>query len=111
MSTSSKRAFLALAGIASLSAFSGAISGCVSDRPSRNGVFNENQYVRKSFLVQGFDANGNPAKDPGWILKSTITEISTPNPLGANIGGFFSGHHSSGKVRLLVTPQHLHKIN
>ena len=28
-------------------------SGCVADRPSRNGVFNENQYLRKDFLIQG----------------------------------------------------------
>src|SRR4051812_35432624 len=111
MSTSSKRAFLALAGIASLSAFSGVITGCVSDRPSRNGVFNENQYVRKSFLVAGDDQNGNPQKDPGWILKSTITDISTPNPLGGNVGGFFAGYQSSEMVRFEVTQDHLNMIN
>src|SRR4051812_42235823 len=111
MSTSSKRAFLALAGIASLSAFSGVITGCVSDRPSRNGVFNENQYVRKSFLVAGDDQNGNPQKDPGWILKSTITDISTPNPLGGNVGGFFAGYQSSEMVRFEITQDHLNMIN
>ena len=36
-------------------------TGCVADRPARNGVFNENQYVRKDFLIQGTDANGNAA--------------------------------------------------
>src|SRR5258706_11123155 len=111
MSTSSKRAFLAVAGIACLSAFSGLTSGCVSDRPSRNGVFNENQYVRKSFLVAGFDQNGNPQKDPGWILKSTITDISTPNPLGANVAGFFAGYQASEMVRFEVTQDHLNMIN
>ncbi len=62
-------------------------SGCVADRPSRNGVFDENQYVRKDFLIQGTDANGNaPGIDPGWFLKTTVTEVSTPNLLGSAIG-------------------------
>src|SRR3954465_15242608 len=111
MSKSSTRAFLAVAGIASLSAFSGVITGCVSARPARNGVFNENQYVRKSFLVQGFDANSHPAKDPGWILKSPITEISPPNPPGANPGGFVAGYQSSEMVRFEITQDHLNMIN
>jgi hypothetical protein len=48
MSAKFNRAFLAVAALATLSAS----WGCVADRPSRNGVFNENQYVRKAFLVR-----------------------------------------------------------
>src|SRR5437764_1473854 len=57
--------------------------GCVQTRPSRNGVFNENQYVRKSFLVRPGDKD---APDNGWFMKATVTQVSTPNPLG---GGMF----------------------
>ena len=39
------RLFLASAALTAVAA------GCVSQRPSRNGVFNENQYVRKDFLT------------------------------------------------------------
>ncbi|HTQ41203.1 MAG TPA: hypothetical protein VMI75_00505, partial [Polyangiaceae bacterium] len=62
-------------------------SGCVADRPSRNGVFDENQYVRKDFLIQGTDSNGQATgNDPGWLVKTTVTEVSTPNLLGSAIG-------------------------
>ena len=29
-----------------------ATAGCVQNRAARNGVFNENQYLRKDFLVR-----------------------------------------------------------
>ena len=47
-----------------------ASSGCVADRPSRNGVFNENQYLRKDFLVRPGDGS---APDPGWMMKTTVS--------------------------------------
>jgi hypothetical protein len=54
--------------------------GCVADRPSRNGVFNENQYIRKDFLIR----NGSGTDtDPGWFMKATIVSTSTPNPFMA----------------------------
>ena len=58
-------------------------TGCVADRPARNGVFNENQYVRKDFLIQGVDPNGNAVgTDPGWMMRASIVEASTPNIMG-----------------------------
>ena len=55
-------------GITALATVLAGAQGCVADRPSRNGVFDENQYVRKDFLVQP-DANGI---DQGWFMKATI---------------------------------------
>ena len=43
-------------------------AGCVADRPSRNGVFNENQYVKKSFLIEPGDGS---TPDRGWFLQAT----------------------------------------
>ena len=63
------RAFIITGALASLCA----ASGCVADRPSRNGVFNENQYVRKDFLIRP----GSGGVDPGWFMKATITATST----------------------------------
>ena len=74
MKSKTFRAFLAMGALA---IGAGAAVGCVSDRPSRNGVYNENQYLRKSFLV-----SGDGSADPGWFLQATITKASTPNPLG-----------------------------
>ena len=73
MLTSTFRAFFALGALTALALG----SGCVADRPSRNGVFDENQYLRKSFLT----TDGTHA-DTGWFLKGTVTQMSTPNPLG-----------------------------
>ena len=67
------RAFIITGALASLCS----ASGCVADRPSRNGVFNENQYVRKDFLIRP----GSGGVDPGWFMKATITATSVPNPL------------------------------
>jgi hypothetical protein len=64
-----------------------AAQGCATDRPSRNGVFNENQYVRKDFLIGALDGTGDLIQpDPGWLLRTTVTETSTPNLLGGSIG-------------------------
>ena len=82
-------------------------TSCVTTRPSRNGVFNENQYVRKDFLVHT-DANGN---DNGWFLKATITKASTPNPL-ANMDFFTGAEAGYGSwVRFNTTSDSLQMIN
>ena len=81
--------------------------GCVADRPSRNGVFNENQYIRKDFLVQPGTGGG----DPGWYMKATIVQTSTPNPF-ANmdmfVGAESAGAMTSGNiVRFAITSDKL----
>ena len=86
--------------------------GCVTSRASRNGVFNENVYLRKDFLVRGggTDANGNPLPDPGWILKATITDTSSPNPLGGL--NFWPGVQSMGHLmRFDVSQDHLNMVD
>jgi hypothetical protein len=106
MSAKVLHAFVALTALAGACA----ASGCVSDRPSRNGVFNENQYLRKSFLVRPDEKTA----DTGWFMKATITKTSTPNPLGGinlfqgaesssyNVGGaFVRWDITSDKVRLV----------
>ena len=61
MKTTNKlRAFLGLGTLSLMTAaFGGATTGCVADRPSRNGVFDENQYIRKDWLIRDGDAT-NP---------------------------------------------------
>src|ERR1700679_3288365 len=73
MINSTFRALFALGALAALALG----SGCVADRPSRNGVFDENQYLRKSFLT-----TDGTHPDTGWFLKGTVTQMTTPNPLG-----------------------------
>ena len=86
-----------------------AAMGCVADRPSRNGVFNENQYLRKSFLVRQADPT---AQDPGWFLKATITQVSTPNFLGSNLFSVFPGTENGGAyVRFNITQDKLEMVN
>jgi hypothetical protein len=102
------RAYVAMIALAAASS----LWGCVADRPSRNGVFNENQYVRKSFLVQPGDSK-NP--DRGWFFKSTVISASTPNPL-ANVNGLFlaPGRESedySNLVRFVVTQDKLQMLD
>jgi hypothetical protein len=95
---------LLVAGVAS--------SACVGDRPSRNGVFNENQYVRKDFLILGTDANGAAAgQDPGWLVRTTVTETSTPNLLGSAIGVFSGLEADVNLVRFRVTQDHLQMLS
>ena len=86
-------------------------SACVQSRAARNGVFNENQYVRKDFLVRGSDA---ATTDTGWFVRATITAVSTPNPFGADIfltPGLESGTSGNQYVRFQATEDHLQMLN
>jgi hypothetical protein len=89
--------------------------GCVQDRPSRNGVFNENQYIRKDFLVPsnlGNDAMGNPLPDPGWQMRATVTEVSSPNLLGGGLFFVYAGLVNGGDlVRFAVTQDKLQLLS
>jgi uncharacterized protein DUF4953 len=86
------RASLTLGAVTMVVASFGGFGACVSARPARNGVFNENQYLRKDFLVRGADGKA----DPGWIVKATVLRTSTPNPLGNDPIGIFPGTESAG---------------
>src|SRR5215467_2721613 len=100
----------ALIGTVFLAAIGG--SGCVSDRPSRNGVFNENQYVRKDFLIVSTDANGQAAgNDPGWLTRTTVTEVSTPNLLGSALDGASDYAGPVQLVRFRVTQDKLQMLD
>ena len=88
--------------------------GCVSDRPARNGVFNENQYIRKAWLIRPGDvgADGMAQPDNGWMLKSTITDVSSPNSLGGDMFGIFAGvHNQADQVRFVATSDKLQMIS
>jgi hypothetical protein len=81
----------------------------VANRPSRNGVFDENQYLRKAFLT-----TDGTHPDPGWFLKATVTQVSTPNPLGAV--GIFPGADTGfgtglGYVQFVITNDKLQMVN
>lgn len=80
-------------------------ASCVADRPGRNGVFNENQYVKKSFLTRPADGS---KQDNGWFLQGTITEVSSPNILGGL--GVYPGHYNSEYVRFRVTQDKLQML-
>ncbi len=88
--------------------------GCVADRPSRNGVYNENQYLRKAFIIRPA-AQG--ATDPGWMVKATIVSTSSPNPLGqlflgVGIESQDSGPNPSGSyIRFNVTSDKLQMLD
>ena len=45
----------------------------VTDRPASNGVFNENQSLKKSFLIQAGDGKGDP-------------KLPVPDEIGAGAG-------------------------
>src|ERR1700722_6762191 len=101
----------ALFGVAAIAAAVLGAQGCVADRPSRNGVFNENQYIRKDFLIQ----NGNGGGDPGWFMKATIVQTSTPNPfarldmfVGAESG---SATQAGNYVRWVITSDKLDMVS
>jgi hypothetical protein len=92
-----------LAGLGGLAVFCALANGCVADRPSRNGVFNENQYLRKDFLIAPGDGS---VPDEGWFVKTTILATSTPNILAPVDGaGLYSGAQGSGTnlVRFTVS--------
>jgi hypothetical protein len=107
------RAFVAMSALATACAS----AGCVADRPSRNGVFNENQYVRKDFLIR--PASGGT--DPGWFMKATIVGTSAPNPFMAPGGPLFNGSETAVYagfnkgvmpfVRWVVTSDKLQVVN
>ncbi len=105
------RSFLAMGALATACAS----WGCVADRPARNGVFNENQYIRKDFLVRSGE---NGSVDPGWIFRSTILATSAPNPLGP-LGIFVGADNSGGDsaapganwVRFAITQDKLQMID
>lgn len=92
--------------ISALGLLFAAESGCATTRDSRNGVFNENQYVRKDFLVRP-DGSGN---DNGWFMKATIIQASAPNPL-ANLNFFVGSENGGSWVRWGVTQDTLQMIN
>src|SRR5437764_1173306 len=94
-------------GLVALAATVGGAQGCVADRPSRNGVFNENQYIRKDFLVQP-GPNGEP--DPGWFMKATNVQTSSPNPY-ANLDMFTGAESEGAIVRFAVTSDKLQMID
>jgi hypothetical protein len=110
MITKNVRAFF---GLTLLACGSAAYMGCVSDRPSRNGVFNENQYIRKDFLLRSADPGSGVQKDDGWLLKATITEVSSPNPLGnLSVFGVFAGSQAAPMiVKFRVSQDKLSLIN
>jgi hypothetical protein len=84
-------------GLAGLALVSALATACVADRPSRNGVFDENQYLRKDFLI----TPGTGGVDEGWFVKSTILATSTPNVLAnVNGAGLFAG--AEGQISNLV---------
>src|SRR4051812_47200836 len=87
------------------SSFAALGAGCVQNRLPRNGVFNENQYVRKDFLIRGA-ADGS--QDPGWMLKTSVQAVSTPNPLGSDLFFIAPGVTYGAKlVRFQVTENKL----
>jgi hypothetical protein len=92
-------------------AVSASLWGCVADRPSRNGVFNENQYLRKDFLIAPGDGS---VPDRGWYVKTTILSTDTPNPLAnVNGAGLFAGAEGQAVnlVRFAVTQDKLQVLN
>ncbi len=104
------KAFLGFGALSLLGGtFGGATMGCVADRPSRNAVFDENQYIRKDWLVRDGDST---KPDNGWMLKATITEASEPNVFGGGVYGLYAGAHSDGElVHFVVTSDHLQMMD
>ena len=97
------RAFVGAVAVATVAG----LPSCVGDRPSRNGVFDENQYLRKSFLVT---PGTGGATDPGWFLKATVVQTSTPNPLATAFlfnGAENSADYGGNLVRFIITSDRL----
>lgn len=102
----------ALAALASMACLASVASGCAEDRPSRTGVFNENIYLKKSFIIRAGEegTKENPAEDNGWMLKATVLQTSTPNPLGNSV--LWSGAENNGAlVRFVVHQDSLQMLN
>ena len=101
---------LRLSSLLALAILAAVAVGCVQDRPARTGVFNENQYLRKDFLVRS-GASGK-AVDTGWMMKATVTQVSSPNPLGGDAVGLFPGMENGGAlVRFRITQDKLELLN
>jgi hypothetical protein len=89
-----------------------AATGCAADRPSRNGVFNENVYLRKAFLIRPGEAgtSASTADDEGWMVKATVLSTSTPNPLGNSV--LWAGAENNGAlVRFVAMQDSLQLVN
>jgi hypothetical protein len=86
-----------------------AAAACVQSRPSRNGVFNENQYLRKDFIIQ---KAGSTTPDPGWWLQGSITQMSSPNALGSDFWQLSPGINTQPiPIRFVVTPDKLQMVS
>jgi hypothetical protein len=86
-----------------------AAASCVTDRPMRTGVFNENVYLNKDFLTRENPMNPE-ADDMGWLQLITVTAVSTPNLLGDYL---FPGLEGTGPnyVRFTLTQDSIHMVN
>jgi hypothetical protein len=103
----------ALGCLAALSLGTSVVTGCAGDRPLRNGVPNENLFLRKSFIIKPGEvdpATGKAKEDNGWMLKATVVETSTPNPLAESV--LFTGAENNGMlVRFVATQDKLQLVN
>jgi hypothetical protein len=98
--------------MAALSLAVSAVTGCAADRPLRNGVPNEELFLRKAFIIRpGVDSTPDkPAEDDGWMLKATVMQTSTPNPLAESV--LFTGTENAGMyVRFVATQDKLQLVN
>jgi hypothetical protein len=98
---------LAFGCIAFLSLAASGLTGCAADRPLRNGVPNEQLFLRKAFIIRpGQDGAADPSIDNGWMLKATVVKTSTPNPLAESV--LFTGAENAGAyVRFIATQDQL----
>lgn len=89
------------------------VTGCAGDRPLRNGVPNEQLFLRKSFIIRpgtGATPTEQEANDAGWFLKGTVYKTSTPNPLAQSV--LFNGAENAGiHVRFVATQDSLQLMN
>jgi hypothetical protein len=102
----------ALACVAALSMGVSVVTGCAGDRPLRNGVPNENIFLRKAFIIRPGLAStpDKPVEDDGWFLKATVLETSTPNPLAST--ALWTGAENNGMlVRFKATQDKLQLVN
>jgi len=103
---------LAFACVTALSVLASLVTGCAADRPMRNGVPNEDLYLRKSFIIRPGQAKGpdEPSRDDGWLLKASVLSTSTPNPLAKSV--LFTGAENGGMlVRFVATQDKLQLVN
>jgi hypothetical protein len=104
--------FAAFACLGGLALAASVATGCAADRPARTGVFNENLYLKKSFIIRPGEEGTpeKPAEDEGWMLKATILSTSTPNPLANTV--LWAGAENNGMlVRFVATQDHLQLLN